>query len=96
MASTHPFTPMQLAPGNHQPSGHTTLLCVGCSDRRFLASASPYNSSVMIWDRVLGVGTSLARWNGPGIHLVKWSPNGHYLFAATTYARCLFAHVLAE
>ena len=72
------------------------MLCVGCSDRRFLASASPYNSSVIIWDRVLGVGTSLARWNGPGIHLVKWSPNGHYLFAATTYARCHFALVLAE
>lgn len=52
---------------------------------RYLASASPFDSSVIIWDRVLGVGTPLARWGGPGIHLIKWSPNGYYLFAATTY-----------
>jgi hypothetical protein len=64
--------------------------CISCHPMyRFLASASPYNSSVIIWDRVLGVGTPLARWGGPGIHLVKWSPNGHYLFAATTYAPTL-------
>jgi hypothetical protein len=68
-----------------QHSGHGPVTSIAWSpDGQFLASASPYNSSVIIWDRVLGVGTSLARWNGPGIHLVKWSPNGHYLFAATT------------
>jgi len=68
-----------------QRSGHGPVSSISWSpDGQFLASASPEDSSVLIWDRVLGVSTPLKRLGGPGIHLIKWSPNGHYLFAATT------------
>eukprot|EP01135_Chromosphaera_perkinsii_P005472 Nk52_evm21s352 gene=Nk52_evmTU21s352 len=66
---------------NHAPV--TTLSW--CPDGRYLATGSPRDASLIIWDTGLEVPTALKRL-GSGYGLLKWSPDSKYLFAATVGA----------
>eukprot|EP00033_Pygsuia_biforma_P003910 GCRY01004283.1.p1 GENE.GCRY01004283.1~~GCRY01004283.1.p1 ORF type:complete len:656 (-),score=41.69 GCRY01004283.1:63-2030(-) len=49
-----------------------------------LASSSPSNSSIVIWDFTKGEPHPLSRFGSNGITVLQWSPNGDYLLAAST------------
>ncbi len=51
---------------------------------RQLATASVVDSQVVIWDIATASPTPLKQLGIGGFSLLRWSPNGHYLFSATT------------
>ena len=53
-------------------------------DGRLLATGSLNGSSVYVWDVSLRKHTTLKAVNAHGIRLLRWAPNGRYLFVATT------------
>ncbi|XP_071947583.1 aladin-like isoform X2 [Antedon mediterranea] len=48
-----------------------------------LASASPSDTAMLIWDVAKGACTVLRRFGGGGVSHLRWSPDGERLFAAT-------------
>jgi len=57
----------------------TTLAWSPCG--RLLAAGSPGSDALMVWDVALQTPVVLSR--AGGVTLLRWSPNGHYLLAAT-------------
>lgn len=63
--------------------GHAPVTSLSFSPSgRYLATGSPNDSAVIIWDLAFNNPTIL-RYKG-GVTLIKWSPNENYLFAATS------------
>lgn len=64
--------------------GHTGVTSVSWHPNgELLASCSPCDTSMLIWDVAKEECTPLQRYSGGGVSLVQWSPDGSRLFAAT-------------
>jgi aladin len=66
--------------------GHAPVNCLAWSPcENLLAAGSVSSHRVVVWDTALDQPIPLNEITlGAGITMLKWSPNGHYLFAATT------------
>ncbi len=67
--------------------GHTPISSLSWSPQgNLLVSASPADVSLVAWDVPMGVGTRVTRTKGGGQTLVRWSPDGLRVFAASVSA----------
>ncbi|XP_064647659.1 aladin-like isoform X2 [Lineus longissimus] len=65
-------------------SGHCPITSIAwCPKGGALISASPADTSMMVWDVGLETCVPLCRLGGGGVSLLHWSPDGGKLFAAT-------------
>lgn len=64
--------------------GHAPITSLSWSNHgNYLVSASPANSSLIVWDIPVGVSTRVQRSKGGGLTHVSWSPDGQKVFAAS-------------
>lgn len=69
---------------------HTSILSLSWDPTpgsHLLASTSAIDSTVVIWDTLTDTATPLRRPDN-GLHIVRWSPNGVWIFVASVYV-CL-------
>ncbi|XP_033104095.1 aladin-like [Anneissia japonica] len=64
--------------------GHGPVTSLAWDPRgELLASASPSDTAMLIWDVAKGSCTVLRRFGGGGVSHLRWAPDGQRLFAAT-------------
>jgi WD40 repeat protein len=66
---------------------HTSILSLSWDPTpgsHLLASTSAIDSTVVIWDTLTDTATPLRRPDN-GLHIVRWSPNGVWIFVASVY-----------
>ena len=67
--------------------GHAPITSLSWSPwGNFIVSSSPRDSSLLLWDIPLGVGTCVGRGTGGGVARVAWSPDGRHVFAGKVSA----------